>query len=183
MPNARFRVTVKGHDMIELVPYDPVWPSAFAREAARLKDALGDVLQRLEHIGSTAIPGLTAKPVIDILAIASDVALLDTRSQAFETLGYQVRGEFGIPGRRYFRKDDDIGRRTHHIHAFTVGANEITRHLDFRDYLRAHPAVAEEYRALKESLAAKCGDDPPCYSDGKTDFIRDVEQKAAIWRS
>ena len=169
--------------MIELVSYDPAWPDAFAREAARLREVLGDVLLGLEHIGSTAIPGLTAKPVIDILAIAPDVALLDTRSQDFEKLGYQVRGEFGIPGRRYFRKDDDIGRRTHHVHAFSVGANEITRHLNFRDYLRAHPATADEYRALKESLAARCGDDRPCYSDGKTDFIRDVEQKAAIWRS
>lgn len=169
--------------MIELIPYDPAWPDEFAREAAVLRDALGDVLLSLEHIGSTAIPGLLAKPVIDILAIVTNVELLDTRSQAFEKLGYQVRGEFGIPGRRYFRKDDDIGRRTHHIHAYSVGANEITRHLNFRDYLRAHPAVADAYRALKEALAAKCGDDRPCYSDGKSDFIRDVEQKAAIWRS
>ena len=168
--------------MIVLVPYDPAWPGAFAREAAGLTDSLGDVLLSVEHIGSTSIPGLAAKPVIDILAVVERVDALDTRSTSFEALGYQVMGEFGIAGRRYFRKDDADGRRTHQVHAYSLGADEVTRHLNFRDYLRAHEAVAEGYLSLKKALIDRCVDDMPCYSDGKTDFIRDIERQAVIWR-
>ena len=168
--------------MIVLAPYDPAWPAAYRHEAATLTATLGDAFLSLEHIGSTAVPGVLAKPVIDMLAIASDVTALDTRSQDFVALGYQVMGEFGIPGRRYFRKDDPTGRRTHQIHAFSRGAEETDRHLNFRDYLRAHPAVASAYAAVKRELVTKCIDDMACYSDGKTSFIRDVERKAAAWR-
>jgi GrpB-like predicted nucleotidyltransferase (UPF0157 family) len=169
-------------EMIVLAQHDPAWTSAFAREAERLTRACGDLLLDLHHIGSTAIPGLVAKSVIDMLAVAPSVEALDVRGETFETLGYQVMGEFGMPGRRYFRKDDSAGRRTHQVHAFAEGSNEIRRHLDFRDYLRAHPAIAEAYGTLKQRLASECRGDMRCYSDGKTPFIRDVDQRAAIWR-
>lgn len=169
--------------MIVLVRYDPAWPSEFALEAARLGESLGDALVELHHIGSTAIPGLDAKPVIDMLAIVRRVELLDARGAAFASLGYEAMGEFGIVGRRYFRKEDSTGRRTHQVDAFSVGSAEIRRHLDFRDYLRAHSAVRDEYAVLKHRLAAECAGDMSCYSDGKTDFIRGVERRAAIWRS
>ena len=168
--------------MIVLAQHDPAWAGAFAREAERLTRACGDVLLELHHIGSTAVAGLVAKPVIDMLAVAPSVEALDGRHEAFEALGYQVMGEFGIPGRRYFRKDDSVGRRTHQVHAFAEGSIEIRRHLDFRDYLRAHPAIADAYGTLKQRLARECLGDMRCYSDAKTPFIRDIEQRADIWK-
>lgn len=168
--------------MIVLVPYDSNWASDFTREAARLAVSLGDVPLELHHIGSTAVPGLVAKPVIDMLAVVPHVETLDERGALFESLGYEAMGEFGIVGRRYFRKTDHTGRRTHHIHAFSAGSADISRHLDFRDYLRAHSDVGKAYAALKHQLAAECVDDMQCYSEGKTSFIRDVERWAAIWR-
>ncbi len=163
--------------MIVLAQHDPAWAREFSREAERLTKAVGDVLLALHHIGSTAVTGLLAKPVIDMLAVAPGVDALDTRDEAFKALGYEVMGEFGIPGRRYFRRDDSAGRRTHQIHAFAEGSSEIRRHLDFRDYLRAHPAVAETYSTLKQTLAGECLGDMECYSDGKAAFIRDVERR------
>ena len=168
--------------LILLVPDDPAWALDFARESDRLTQALGNLLLDLQHIGSTSVPNLLAKAVIDMLATVQNVEDLDARSEAFESLGYQVMGEFGIPGRRYFRKDDSNGRRTHQVHAFAKGSSEITRHLDFRDYLRAHTDVADAYAALKKMLALECLGDMSCYSDGKTAFIRDVERRAAIWK-
>jgi GrpB-like predicted nucleotidyltransferase (UPF0157 family) len=165
--------------MIELVAYDAAWSRGFAREAARLRHALGEAFIDLHHIGSTAVPGLLAKPVIDMLAVVPRVEVLDAQHDAFAALGYEAMGEFGIPGRRYFRRDDESGRRTHQLHAFAEGSSEITRHLNFRDYLRAHASVSESYANLKRKLARECAGDMRCYSEGKTEFIRDVERRAA----
>lgn len=168
--------------MIILAAHDARWAHDYAREAAQLRHAVGDLLLDLQHIGSTAVPELIAKPVIDMLAAVPRVEMLDTQRATFESLGYQVMGEFGIVGRRYFRKDDSAGRRTHQLHTFAVGSDEIQRHLDFRDYLRAHSAAAHEYAALKQKLVSECVDDMGCYSEGKTVFVREIEQRAAVWR-
>jgi GrpB-like predicted nucleotidyltransferase (UPF0157 family) len=169
--------------MIVLTEHDPTWADAFSHEAQRLGPALGALLIELHHIGSTAVPGILAKPVIDILAIVSDVHALDAQAANLQALGYEVMGEFGLPGRRYFRKDNSAGVRTHQVHAYaSASASEIERHLNFRDYLREHPATADAYCDLKQALVEQCVDDMGCYSDGKTAFIREVEQRAAIWR-
>ena len=169
--------------MIVLVPYDAAWPKAFAAEAARLRGAVSDLVVDFHHMGSTAIPGLIAKPVIDILAVVERVEALDSHRESFEALGYEVMGEFGIPGRRYFRKDDASGRRTHHVHAFARGSSEIARHLDFRDYLHAHPSVAAAYAALKRRLAIECGDDTRRYTEGKAAFVREIDARATRWKA
>ncbi len=135
----------------------------------------------LHHIGSTAIPGIVAKPVIDLLGVVPSVGVLDRREQQLVALGYEAMGEFGIPGRRYFRKKTPDGDPTHHLHVFATGSPEIDRHLDFRDYLRAFPAEAAAYAALKQDLATRAGSRDE-YSDGKTEFIRAIEQRAAAWR-
>src|SRR4051812_35221263 len=103
---------------IHLVAHDTTWAAEFDREASVVKKSLGAALIDLHHIGSTAIPGIAAKPVIDMLAVVSSVQDLDRASSALEALGYEAKGEFGIPGRRYFRKDSPSGVRTHQIHAF-----------------------------------------------------------------
>lgn len=169
--------------MITLVAHDPAWTHEFSHEALHVRPAFGALLIELHHIGSTAVPGILAKPVIDILAIVTDVGSLDALTARFESLGYEVMGEFGLPGRRYFRKDNSAGIRTHQIHAYARGsASEIQRHLDFRDYLREHPVTAQAYSDLKLALVEQCHGDMRCYSDGKTAFIREVELRAAIWR-
>ena len=168
---------------IVLVDHDPAWSYAFTREAERIRPAFGVVLVALHHIGSTAVPGLRAKPVIDLLAVVSDVHLLDARAERFESLGYEVMGEFGLPGRRYFRRDDPRGIRINQVHAYAPeSSSEIQRHLDFRDYMRAHPESARAYARLKQQLADECRGDMARYSDGKTAFIREIERRAALWK-
>ena len=110
---------------------------------------MGEVAVATHHVGSTAIPSIFATPIIDILAAVTDVHALDERAERVAALGYEVMGEFGIPGRRFFRKDNVEGIRAHHIHAFAAGSPEIDRHLAFCEFLRAHRADAARYDRLK----------------------------------
>ena len=167
---------------IVLAAYSATWAAAFEREASAIREALRGLSIELHHIGSTAIPGIVAKPVIDMLGIVPALEPLDARARRLAALGYEALGEFGIAGRRYFRKNAPDGTRTHQLHAFADGAPEIQCHLDFRDYLRAFPREAAAYAALKQELAVRCGTDMRAYSDGKTEFIRTVEGRAAAWR-
>jgi len=169
------------HPRITVVPYDPHWPQAFAAAAAELMAALGPGLLAIHHIGSTAVPGIYAKLVIDLLAVARDLAAVDEGSDAMRRLGYQVMGEFGIAGRRYFRRDDSAGLRTHQVHTFLDGSPHVRRHLAFRDFLRAHPAVAQQYSELKRRLAEAHPHDMDAYMDGKDGFIKETEARAIRW--
>lgn len=136
----------------------------------------------VHHVGSTAIPGIYAKPILDLLVEVRGVAEVDGRSSSMESLGYQVMGEYGIPGRRYFRKDDREGIRTHHVHAFEAGSAEAERHLAFRDYMLAHPADAQRYSELKRRLAEEHAQSADGYMDGKDGFIKEMDRRAARWR-
>ena len=166
---------------IEVVPYDPLWLSEFERASSEVMQALGPDLLAIHHIGSTAIPGIYAKPVIDMLAVVADLAAIDRRSADMERLGYEVMGEFGIEGRRYFRRDDPAGRRTHQIHAFERASPHLNRHLAFRDFMRAHPQIAREYGELKRRLAAAHPYDMEAYMDGKDGFIKEMQARALEW--
>jgi GrpB-like predicted nucleotidyltransferase (UPF0157 family) len=166
-----------------LVPSDPRWPGEYARESSAVAAAIGEPLVAIHHIGSTAIPGIHAKPVIDILAAVGNLLRLDEQTPRLEALGYEALGEFGIPGRRYFRKDDAAGNRTHQIHAFQLGSPQIERHLAFRDFMRAHRDCAEQYDALKQRLARQFPSDISSYTDGKDEFIRAMDARAAAWRA
>lgn len=162
-------------------PYDPNWADAFTAEARRIRSALGETAVAVHHIGSTAIPGIYAKPIIDILLVVSDLESLDLASSALMQLGYEGKGEFGIPERRYFRKISPEGVRTHQIHAFKRGSAEVRRHLAFRDYMIAHPAVAESYGRLKQQLAAAFPNNIEAYIEGKNSFVKEHEKKAVAW--
>ncbi|HEY7770989.1 GrpB family protein [Longimicrobium sp.] len=168
---------------VEVVPHDPRWRDAFESEAERIVAALGPNVFAIHHIGSTAIPGIHAKPVIDLLVEVDDIEAIDARGSAMESIGYQVMGEFGMPGRRYFRKDDRDGTRTHQVHAFRAGSGEVKRHLAFRDYMIAHPADAERYGELKRKLAEEYPWSMDGYVEGKDGFIREMDRRAAEWRS
>jgi GrpB-like predicted nucleotidyltransferase (UPF0157 family) len=168
---------------VRVVAHDPGWKSEFEAEADKISGALGDLVVTLHHIGSTAIPKILAKPVIDVLLEVDGIVRLDDKSSAMEQLGYEVMGEFGIPGRRYFRRDNASGIRTHQVHAFQKDSPQIERHLAFRDYLIAHPAEARTYGELKRRLAREHPDDMEAYMDGKAPFIKEHEAKALAWWS
>jgi GrpB-like predicted nucleotidyltransferase (UPF0157 family) len=173
-------MTVQRH--VEVVDHDPTWAGAFSDEATRLRVSLegnGNVLA-IHHIGSTAVLGICAKPIIDIMPVVRDITLVDTANAAMQTLGYEAMGEFGIAGRRYFHKDTH-GKRTYHVHVFAEGSEHISRHLAFRDYLRAHPEDAARYSALKQQLAAAHPQDIEAYIGGKNALIQTLEQTALSW--
>ena len=138
-------------------------------------------LVAIHHIGSTAIPGIHAKPVIDMLAVVDDITRVDASNAELIAVGYVAMGEFGLAGRRYFRRDNAAGERTHQIHTFEIASPAVARHLAFRDYMRAHPAIADEYSRLKQGLATRHADDMNAYMDGKDAFIKEHESKALRW--
>jgi len=168
---------------VYVVPHNPGWVEEFARESVRVASTLGTLMVEILHIGSTAISGIHAKPVIDMLASVTTIEAVDARRKEFECLGYEVMGEFGIPGRRYFRKDNRDGDRTHQIHIFQSGSPHIGRHLAFRDFMRAHPQYALQYEVLKQQLAAMYPNDIDSYAKGKDAFILEMDAKAATWKA
>jgi GrpB-like predicted nucleotidyltransferase (UPF0157 family)/GNAT superfamily N-acetyltransferase len=167
--------------VVEVVPYDPQWPARFAEESAAVHAALGDTVIRIEHIGSTSVPGLAAKPIIDMLPLVRSVAELGGRIPAMAAIGYLPRGEFGLPGRCYFVKGTAYARRVH-CHAYAIDHPEVERHLAFRDYLRAHPVARDAYAALKIEMAQRHPADIVAYMDGKDALIKQLEAESLRWR-
>ena len=154
---------------ITVVPYDDKWPEMFEAERLLIKTLLGEVAKEIHHIGSTSVPGLSAKPVIDILLEVSDINELDRYNCAMAHAGYVARGENGIPGRRYFIKGGE--QRSHQVHAFAGGDKQVLRHLVFRDYLRENTNIAGKYAELKHSAALLSRNDAYRYSALKANFI------------
>lgn len=165
---------------IRVVPYDPQWPQKFVAEAAVLRRILGDEIVAMHHVGSTAVPGLKAKPIIDILVEVRDITRIEAYNEAMRAHGYEPMGDYGLPGRRYFPKDVD-GERVVHAHVWQVGNSEIERHLVFRDYLRTHPEEAAAYAAVKEELAQRFPDNSTAYVAGKDSFVKAMQQRALAW--
>jgi GrpB-like predicted nucleotidyltransferase (UPF0157 family)/ketosteroid isomerase-like protein len=167
-----------------ITPHDPRWAGAFETEARVWRDALGDALVAIHHMGSTAVPGIMAKPTIDILVEAQDLAEVEARTPALEALGYEARGEYGIEGRRYFVRRTDLDwLRGFHVHVYATGSGQLARHLLFRDVLRARPAIARAYEDLKRSLASPDGVLVEDYAARKWSFIEDVMEAARLRES
>lgn len=167
---------------VQVHPPNPQWGKDFAAEATQVALALGNNVVQVHHIGSTAIPNIYAKPVIDLLVEVNDINQVDRCNAAMAALGYSILGEFGLPGRRYFRKDNAEGHRTHHAHIFQTGSPAVVRHLAFRDFMIAHPDCAQQYSDLKRALAAQHPEDIDGYMDGKDEFVKAMEQRALQWR-
>jgi len=147
-------------------------------------EALGSRLVVVHHIGSTAIPGICAKPVIDLIPVVVSLEQLDLCRSKLEELGYQWWGELGLPGRRYCTRDDPVTqKRVTQLHCYEEGSPEIVRHLAFRDYLRKHPALATQYEQIKKACQAQFPNDSHAYSDGKSTWIKPIEAKALRWFS
>ena len=154
---------------IIVVAYDDKWPEMFEAESSLIRTLLGGLAKDIHHIGSTSVPGLSAKPVIDILLEVSDINELDRYNCVMAHVGYVARGENGIAGRRYFIKGGD--QRSYHVHAFAAGDVQVFRHLAFRDYLRKNKNVAEKYAELKRSAALLSQNDAHRYNALKANFI------------
>lgn len=162
-----------------LSPPDPNWPAQAQAEADRWRAAGLAGLVTVHHIGSTAVPGLPAKPIIDLLPVFADQATCDAARPALERLGYEWLGEFGLPDRRYVRLDDpETGNRLFQAHCYVQGSGEITRHLAFRDALRANASLRAAYTAVKARCAALHPGDRVAYGDCKSNWIAKAEQKA-----
>lgn len=162
---------------ITVLKYDPKWKQDYQDEQKKIEDILKENALVIYHIGSTSVPGLAAKPIIDIMVAVRSLEKVDAAADAFSALGYEFLGEFGIAGRRYLRKGGD--ERTHQIHIFQADDwNNIGRHLAFRQYLSTHEREREEYAKLKRELAQQFPYDIEGYCDGKEAFVRAVEAQA-----
>lgn len=167
---------------VELVQHDPRWAANATAEAKLLADVFGLCLVTVHHVGSTAIPGIRAKPILDLMPVVSDLVDLDACRSNLEALGYEWWGEYGLPGRRYCTKAEAVtGRRLVQLHCYKDGSAEITRHLAFRDYLRAHPHRAAAYDAIKSHCQVSYPDDSHAYADCKAAWIVKAETDALQW--
>ena len=166
---------------IEVVPYNINWQTLYGTEAQKITNALGSEVFGIHHIGSTAIPGIMAKPIIDIMVVIHNITVISDYINTMIDLGYEPLGENGIPGRQFFIKDTE-GIRTQHIHIYQVGHKEIQRHLQFRDYLRTHPEDALVYSQLKEELSKTYRNDPQGYTNGKDEFVEKIDKRANKWK-
>jgi GrpB-like predicted nucleotidyltransferase (UPF0157 family) len=164
---------------VELVPHDPAWADLARHETARLTDALGENVLAVHHIGSTAIPGIRAKPIVDLLPVVRRLTTLDAAQAALEALGYAWWGEYGLAGRRYCTLTDPItGKRRVQLHCYQDGSPAIERHVAFRDYLLAHPDLAQAYDVEKARCRVLHPSDSHAYTDCKDTWIKRIEAEA-----
>lgn len=165
---------------VKVTSYDAQWIVQFKKEAKKIQAILGDELIAIHHFGSTSVPGIQAKPIIDMMPVVRDIEKMDAFNEQMIDLGFEPFGEYGIRGRRYFRKGKD--NRTHHVHMFQFdNAWEIDRHLAVRDYLRTHSEEAQAYGELKLKLAKQNPKDIEAYMSGKDAFVKELEEKAMHW--
>jgi GrpB-like predicted nucleotidyltransferase (UPF0157 family) len=165
-----------------LTAYNPEWPRMAASHAERLQ-VLGSTLAAFHHIGSTSVPGLVAKPIIDLMPLVTGLTGLDGQCQRIEALGYIWHGELGISGRRYCTLTDEADSRVVQLHFFKEDSPHVERHIAFRDYLRVHPAAARAYAIEKRRAQELHPHDSHAYADEKYKWIKDTETKALIWFS
>lgn len=155
------------------------WSEAFLTESDHIRAALGQVVVDIHHIGSTAIPGIAAKPVVDIILVVSSLAHLEQSEHSLAPMGYESLGEYGLSGRRFYCKGGN--HRTHHVHAYESGHPAIHRHIAFRDYLKAHPEKASLYEHAKLDAAQRFRESPVDYTEAKSSTIRALESEALQW--
>lgn len=165
---------------VELVPHNPEWSRLADEETERILTELNFPVVGIYHIGSTSVPGIKAKPILDFVLEVEDLHDVIQNQEVFQKLGYTSKGEFGIPGRQFFTRDTN-GERSHHLHVFQQGHPDIERHLIFRDYLRANPDAAREYEQLKEELAQRFPNASGDYTEAKSEFILSMDEVARYW--
>lgn len=165
-----------------ILPWTEEWEKSYKKEAKILKATFKDEIVDIFHIGSTSIPTIGyAKPIIDILIVVKDIEKVDLYNEKMKELGYEPRGENGISGRRYFPKGQD--NRTHHVHIYQIGHENIEKHLSFKEYMIKHPDDAKKYGELKTKLAKQFPDNTHQYQKGKEAFVNKMVEKSLEWAS
>ena len=162
----------KKHVVVE--PYNIIWKQDFQNIKAEIEDALGDLALSIEHVGSTSVEGLSAKPIIDIDVVIEDRLILDDVILALKKIGYIHEGDQGIEGREAFKYQGKEHLRKHHLYVCAKDASELRRHIGFRDYLRNHPEAVAEYSRVKTEGAIKYPYDIDGYIAYKSDFIEQI---------
>jgi GrpB-like predicted nucleotidyltransferase (UPF0157 family) len=170
---------------VDLVPHSPKWAPTAARETRRLQVALGDALLTVHHIGSTSIPGIVAKPIVDLIPEVTSLEVLDAAKDSIIALGYEWWGEYGMAGRRYCTMTDPAsGKRVVQLHCFATGSSHITRHVAFRDFMRRHPDKAHVYEVEKIRARDLHPQDSHAYSVAKSHWMSAIEVEAlAEWKA
>jgi GrpB-like predicted nucleotidyltransferase (UPF0157 family) len=163
---------MSGMRRIEVVDYDPAWPAVFERLRTRIWPAVSDLAAAIEHIGSTSVPGLAAKPIVDMTIVVPTPADVPLAIARLAGLGYVHRGDLGIEGREAFRNPLDLPR--HHLYLCPSDNLGLRNSLAVRDYLRVHPEATEGYGALKKRLAVEFRHDIEGYIAGKTEFLLEI---------
>lgn len=162
---------------VQIIPYDPAWEILFATERARIAAAIGQQVLAIEHVGSTSVPNLAAKPILDIAIGVEALDDVPACVAPLTNLGYEYKGEHGLPERHYFTRGTP--NRTHHLHMVVVGQYQWSTLVPFRDHLRRNPETLAQYQQLKEELAARFPHDRLAYTDGKAEFIQAVLRQGA----
>nr|WP_228281947.1 GrpB family protein [Rubrobacter marinus] len=173
------RTAASGPGRVRVVAYDPRWPGLFELERDRLEAALGERAGAIEHVGGTAVPGLDAKPIVDLMLGLESLEDGARCARLFEGVGYEQRGEAGVPGRIFLRKFTPY---RYHLSLAPAGGEFWECHLLFRDYLRTHPATAREYARLKHELAGRYRYDREAYTEAKAGFVEAVVRRAKAAR-
>lgn len=163
---------------VQIVPYDPAWETLFATERERIAVAIGQQVLAIEHVGSTSVPNLAAKPILDIAIGVRSLDDIPACVIPLTALGYEYKGEHGLPERHYFTRGTP--NRTHHLHMVVVGQYQWNTLVPFRDNLRRNPETLAQYQQLKEELARRFPYDRMAYTDGKAEFIQAVLHQEAL---
>jgi GrpB-like predicted nucleotidyltransferase (UPF0157 family) len=165
---------------VRIEDYDPQWPVLYEEEKCRIFEVIGDMIVRIEHIGSTAVPNLGAKPIIDIVVAVNRLSDAEKCIKPLQRIGYEYQPEHetSMPERRFFRKGNPPKEQHYHLHMVERTSDFWKRHLLFRDYLRTHPKATQEYYELKKKLAIEYDTDREAYTEAKTSFIESVVAKA-----
>ena len=166
--------------MVIVQPYNKEWKSDFEAIRSELDIALGDLAMRIEHVGSTSVEGLSAKPVIDIDVVIRDRSVLPEIVIALQKAGYNHEGNLGIPGREAFKYEGKEHLRKHHLYVCAQDSEELRRHITFRDYLRSHPEAVAEYSRVKEEGARLYPWDIDKYIEHKSPFIEKIYKEIGL---
>ena len=165
---------------VVVLPYDEQWKQDYLRIKAELTNALGPSIIGIEHVGSTSVPGLSAKPIIDIDVIIKDYSVLKDVVSALGKIGYRHKGDLGIAGREAFAYDGKEHLRKHHLYVCPQDSEELHRHIAFRDHLRTHPEAVREYSRIKEEGARLYPDDIEKYIEYKSPFIEKIYHELRV---
>ena len=165
---------------IVVVPYDEKWKQRFEEIAGEVSAALGELALSIEHVGSTSVPGLAAKPIIDIDVVIEDESVLPAIVGALEKIGYHYEGNLGIPGREAFGYEGKTHLMEHHLYVCPKDSPELRRHLSFRDYLRGHPEAVQEYSRIKEEASRLFPHDIDGYINHKGTVIEKIYREIGL---